>query len=84
MHGETGLTYDVAARKRERFSLIERNSTLAVVNRFDGVVDSLDIVGFVGYQSTLIDRNDAVDFAQHIESDGRIVNISRGGNTNPR
>ena len=82
VHCEAGLADGRAGRKLcEIFgiALVERNNSIAVVNVFDGVVDVLGVVAFVGDEGTFLQRYDLVGLFEYGFDHGRIRDLGGGG-----
>ena len=65
-------------------SLVERDDALSVIKPPDGVVDGLDIIGFIPNERAFLHRQIAVGFLEDIQRHGRICHISGGGQLTKR
>ena len=59
-------------------SLVERNDALSVIKLPDGVVDGLDVIGFIPNERAFLHRQIAVGFLEDVQRHGRICHISGG------
>ena len=82
VHGEPGLADRIAGRKRFRgfrAAWIERDKSLALIDRFYGIVDAFHIVALVGKEGAFFQRNRLIRGREDLSGDGRIGDIARCG-----
>ena len=66
MHGEICFTNGMPGSKLFMFfriSVVERNYAITVINFFNEIVNSLDIVAFIGNESTFLNRQETIGLA---------------------
>ena len=82
VHGEPGLADRIAGRKRFRgfrTAWIERDKSLALIDRFYGIVDAFHIVALVGKEGAFLQRNRLIRGREDLSGDEGIGDIARRG-----
>ena len=82
VHGEACLADRIADRKRFRgfcTAWIERDKSLALIDRFYGVVDAFHIVALVGKEGAFLQRDRLIRGREDLSGDGGIGDIARRG-----
>ena len=82
VHGEPGLADRITGRKRFRgfrAAWIERDKSLALIDRFYGIVDAFHIVALVGKEGAFLQRNRLIRGREDLSGDGGIGDIARRG-----
>ena len=82
VHGEPGLADRIAGRKRFRgfrAAWIERDKSLALIDRFYGIVDAFHIVALVGKEGAFLQRNRLIRGREDLSGDEGIGDIARRG-----
>ena len=82
VHGEACLADRIASRKRFRgfrAAWIEGNKSLALIDRFHGVVDDFRIVALIGKEGAFLQRNRLIRGREDLSGDGGIGDIARRG-----
>lgn len=81
-HGKACFADRIAGRKRFRgfrAAWIERNKSLALIDRFHRIVDAFHIVALVGKEGAFLQRNRLIRGREDLSGDGRISNVARCG-----
>lgn len=65
-------------------SLVERDDALSVIKLPEGVVDGLDVIGFIPNERAFLHRQIAVGFLEDVQRHGRVCHISGGGQLTKR
>ena len=81
-HGKACLADRITGRKRFqgfRAAWIERNKSLALIDRFHRIVDAFHIVALVGKEGAFLQRNRLIRGREDLSGDGRISNVARCG-----
>ena len=82
VHGEPGRADWITDRNRFRgfrAAWIEGNKSLALIDRFHGVVDAFHIVALVGKEGAFFQRNRLIRSCEDLSGDGGIGDIARCG-----
>ena len=82
VHSQSGLTDRIAGRKRFRgfrAAWIERDKSLALIDRFYGIVDAFHIVALVGKEGAFFQRDRLIRGREDLSGDGGIGDIARRG-----
>ena len=82
VHGEACLADRIASRKRFRgfrAAWIEGNKSLALIDRFYGIVDAFHIVALVGKEGAFLQRNRLIRGREDLSGDEGIGDIARRG-----
>lgn len=82
VHGEACLADRIASRKRFRgfrTAWIEGDKSLALIDRFYGVVDDFRIVALVGKEGAFLQRDRLIRGREDLSGDGGIGDIARRG-----
>ena len=82
VHGEPGLADRITGRKRFRgfrAAWIERDKSLALIDRFYGIVDAFHIVALVGKEGAFLQRNRLIRGREDLSGDEGIGDIARRG-----
>ena len=81
-HSQPCFADRIAGRKRFRgfrAAWIERNKSLALIDRFHRIVDAFHIVALVGKEGAFLQRNRLIRGREDLSGDGRISNVARCG-----
>ena len=81
-HGEACLADRITGRKRFRgfrAAWIERNKSLALIDRFHRIVDAFHIVALVGKEGAFLQRNRLIRGCEDLGGDGGIGDVARRG-----
>ena len=82
VHSQPGLADWITDRNRFRgfrAAWIEGNKSLALIDRFYGIVDAFHIVALVGKEGAFFQRNRLIRGREDLSGDGRIGDIARCG-----
>ena len=82
VHSQPGRADRIASRKRFRgfrTAWIEGNKSLALIDRFHGVVDAFRIVALVGKEGAFLQRDRLIRGREDLSGDGGIGDIARRG-----
>ena len=82
VHSQSGRADRIASRKRFRgfrAAWIEGNKSLALIDRFHGVVDDFRIVALIGKEGAFLQRNRLIRGREDLSGDGGIGDIARRG-----
>ena len=77
--GRADWITDINRFRGFRAAWIEGNKSLALIDRFHGVVDDFRIVALVGEKGTPLQREDLVGCGEDLSGDGGIGDIARRG-----
>ena len=81
VHGKTGLTNDIAGKKRcgiLRAARVERNDAITVIHSLYGIVDCLDVVALIPNEGELVKRQKRIRAREDVKGDGAVGNIGGG------
>ena len=82
VHSQSGLTDRIAGRKRFRgfrAAWIEGNKSLALIDRFHGVVDAFRVVALIREKGTSLQREDLVGCGEDVNGNCGIHDVGLGG-----
>ena len=82
VHGKPGLADRITGRKRFqnlRTTRIEGNKSLALIDRFHGIVDAFHVIALVGKEGAFFQRNRLIRGREDLSGDGGIGDIARRG-----
>ena len=82
VHSQPGRADRIAGRKRFqnlRTTRIERNKSLALIDRFHGIVDAFHVIALVGKEGAFFQRNRLIRGREDLSGDGGIGDIARRG-----
>lgn len=81
VHGKTGLTNDVAGKKRPgilRAAHVERNDAITVIHSSYGIVDCLDVVALIPDEGAFTKRQKRVREGKDVKGDSAVGYIGGG------